>query len=172
MIGTGHTSRVNLTSHSALDCIKHLFVRRTGSRVLLVGALPSTTHALPPASLWFNHSTTRMVGLGKAPAISLGKSTLCSGCASADNCLLLLWMSLSLILNALEGRGDEEENHSRVEMIVCWVGACQLERRNILKRRIERKREKKKIEKTHGREAGLSGRDRDRNQCDIFIVLL
>lgn len=111
VIGTEHTNHVNLTSHSALDCIKHLCVRRTGSRVLQVGALLSTTHALPPASLWLNHSTTRMVGLGKTPAISLGKSTLCSGCASADNCLLLLWMSLSLILNALEGRGDEEENH-------------------------------------------------------------
>lgn len=57
-------------------------------------------------------------------------------------------------------------------MIVCWVGGCQLERRNILKRRSERKREREKIEKTHGREAGLSGRVRDRNQCDIFIVLL
>lgn len=57
-------------------------------------------------------------------------------------------------------------------MIVCWVGGCQLERRNILKRRIERKREREKIEKTHGREAGLSGRVTDRNQCDIFIVLL
>lgn len=77
-------------SHDALDCIKHFFVRRTGSKVVLVGALLGTAHALPHASLWLNHSATRLVGLRKPPAITPGRSTPCSCCVFSRQLLIIV----------------------------------------------------------------------------------
>lgn len=59
-------------------------------QALLVGALLGTTHALPPASLWLHRSATRLVGLRKPPAITLGRSALCSRCASSRQLLIIV----------------------------------------------------------------------------------
>lgn len=70
-------------------------------------------------------SATRLVGLREPPAITLGRSTLCSCCVSSRQ---LLIVAVDVIIINCEcirreertGRRDGEENHEGVGMIVCW----------------------------------------------------
>jgi hypothetical protein len=123
--------------------------------------MPLCGSTIQPPGLWVSGNHLQ----------SLWGRTLCPCCVSSRQLLIIV---VDVIIINFECIRWEEGMRRRLVRGWGWwcVGAegCQLERRRILKRIIERGRERNR--EPHRREAGLSSRISERNQGDIFIVLM